>query len=331
MTDDPVLSIVDLNLCYDEKTVVRDFNLSVAQGAFISLLGPSGCGKTTILRAIAGFLQAKSGRILLDGKDITTLPPERRNIGIVFQNYALFPTMTAFENIAFGLRVAGLSETEIKSKVGQIAEISGIAQHLGKKPANLSGGQQQRVAIARALITGSRVLLFDEPLSNLDAQVRLTMRHEIKRLQKSMGFTAIFVTHDQEEALSLSDTIVVLNSGKTEQIGTARDLYDRPATPFVAGFIGAVNELSPSIAARLVGIETGRCFVKHEHLLLADRGVAARVEHVEFLGPLTRLDFSLDGYALSSLRFGGEVPSVGDEVQLAVREGSAHVFGGATS
>ena len=324
---DSVLSMRDLTLGYDGTVVVPDFTLDVSAGEFVSLLGPSGCGKSTVLRAIAGFLPPMSGQIVLEGRDITRLPPERRDVGIVFQNYALFPTMTAFENIAFGLRVAGEKERDIRDRVGRMAETAGIADYLDRKPANLSGGQQQRVAIARALIMGSRVLLFDEPLSNLDAKVRITMRREIKRLQREIGFTAIFVTHDQEEALSLSDRIVVLNDGRIEQIGTPRALYCEPATPFIAGFIGAANELSQPLADRLAGAQGRRCFVKHEDVLVGADGVAAQVVHVEFLGPMARIDMELDGHPLSALSFGFVPPAPGNTVEVTIREGAAHLFG----
>ncbi len=323
---DPVLTITDLALGYDDTPVVTGFNLSVAPGAFVSLLGPSGCGKTTVLRAIAGFLPVLSGTIRLQGADITRLPPERRDVGIVFQNYALFPTMTAFENIAFGLRAARRPPAEIRRAVAEIAGIAGIAPYLDRTPANLSGGQQQRVAIARALVMGTRVLLMDEPLSNLDAKVRQTMRREIKRLQREIGFTAVFVTHDQEEALSMSDSIVVLNNGRIEQVGAPRALYHSPATPFIASFIGAANELSPAVAHRLAGVSGGRCFVKHEDLVLDGTGVPARVMHAEFLGTATRIDLDLDGCEVSVLHSDGAAPAIGATVQVALRPGAAHVF-----
>ena len=324
---DPLLAIDGLKLGYDGAVVVPDFALAVAAGEFVSLLGPSGCGKSTVLRAIAGFLPPMKGTILLKGRDITRLPPERRDVGIVFQNYALFPTMTAFENIAFGLRVAGAKEAEIRARVGQMAETAGIADYLDRKPANLSGGQQQRVAIARALIMGSRILLFDEPLSNLDAKVRVTMRREIKRFQREIGFTALFVTHDQEEALSLSDRIVVLNGGAVEQIGTPRALYAEPATPFIAGFIGAANELPQPLADSLAGARGRHCFVKHEDVLVGGEGMPARVVHVEFLGPMARIDMEVEGHPLSALSFGTAPPAAGDTVRVTLRDGAAHFFG----
>jgi len=323
---DPALEIAGLALGYDGARVVSDFTLSVAPGAFVSLLGPSGCGKSTVLRAIAGFLPVMEGCIRLLGQDITRLPPERRDVGIVFQNYALFPTMTAFENIAFGLRAARKPQAGIRKAVAEIAEIAGIGAYLDRTPANLSGGQQQRVAIARALVMGTRVLLMDEPLSNLDAKVRQTMRREIRRLQREIGFTAVFVTHDQEEALSMSDSIVVLNAGRIEQFGTPRALYESPASPFIAGFIGSANELSPAAAQRLAGIASGRCFVKHEDLFLAHEGVPARVLHAEFLGRTTRVDLDCEGSEVSVLLSDGAAPEIGTTVHLALRPGAGHVF-----
>ncbi|WP_286132784.1 ABC transporter ATP-binding protein [Labrenzia sp. DG1229] len=209
----PLLGLEQVTIGYGDLTVVHDVTLALRQGEFVSILGPSGCGKSTLLRAVAGFVPVKGGRISLNGEDVTRQPPEDRDIGIVFQNYALFPTMSVFENIAFGLRVAGTGSRDIRAKVDAIAEVAGILDQLPKRPAELSGGQQQRVAIARSLIMGTKVLLFDEPLSNLDAKVRQTMRREIRRLQAELGFTALFVTHDQDEALSMSDRIVVLNGG----------------------------------------------------------------------------------------------------------------------
>ncbi len=323
---DPILEITDLAVGYDGHAVVRDFNLSVPAGAFVSLLGPSGCGKTTVLRTIAGFLPVMHGTLRLEGRDITAQPPERRDVGIVFQNYALFPTMTAYENIAFGLRATGVRKADIAASVARIAEAAGIADYLQRMPANLSGGQQQRVAIARSLVMGTRVLLFDEPLSNLDAKVRQSMRREIRRLQREIGFTALFVTHDQEEALSMSDRVVVLNAGRIEQADTPRGLYANPRTAFVASFIGSANELSAAAARALAGVTKGRCFVKHEDLWLDPSGVAAVVTHTEFLGLMTRIDMAFDGTQISLLQTDPEVPEIGATVHVALRPGAAHLF-----
>lgn len=328
---DSILSLQNLDVGYEDLTVVHDLSLEIADGAFVSLLGPSGSGKSTVLRTLAGFLPALGGRIALEGRDITTFSPERRNVGIVFQNYALFSTMTAFENIAFALRVAKKPNAEIDERVREVAAMAKITDQLDKKPSSMSGGQQQRVAIARALVTGSRVLLFDEPLSNLDAKVRASMRLEIKRLQAELGFTAIFVTHDQEDALTMSDVIVVLNHGRIEQIGDGRTLYRKPATPFICEFIGTSNELPPGLATRLVGRQiNGRSFVRLEDVLLADpNGIPARVEHVEFLGAYSRIDISVDGHIIAATMLGDQVPESGSAVSIGLRQGAVHVFEGA--
>lgn len=322
----PILKIDHLSLGYDGVGVVSDFNLQVNSEEFISLLGPSGCGKTTILRSIAGLMPTMGGSITLNGSDITNLPPERRDVGIVFQNYALFPTMTAFENIAFALRVAGLRNEDIKARVTEIAQTSGIEEHLDKKPAALSGGQQQRVAIARALIMGNKVLLFDEPLSNLDAQVRATMRQEIKRLQRELKFTAIFVTHDQEEAMSLSDRIVVMDKGVAQQIGSPRELYAHPKSPFIAKFIGGANEIAPDLANKLGVMCHSNIFVRDHDIILSDNGAPAKVIHCEFLGPFSQIHIEIDGQMLSAMQFADKAYSPGDIVKVNIRDGSAHLF-----
>ncbi|MBX5164732.1 MULTISPECIES: ABC transporter ATP-binding protein [unclassified Rhizobium] len=326
----PILIIDKLHIGYGDKVVIRDLSLEVHEGEFVALLGASGSGKSSVLRTLAGFHPAMSGRIILEGKDITNEPPERRNVGMVFQNYALFPTMTAFENIAFALRVAKMPQSEIGKRVAQIAETSGITEQLHKKPATMSGGQQQRVAIARALVAGSKVLLFDEPLSNLDAKVRVTMRREIKRLQQEFGFTAVFVTHDQEDALTMSDTIVVLANGGVEQIGDGRTLYREPATPFICEFIGTANELPTPLAGQILGSDVrGRIFVRHEDVLVGKvipAGLPATVRHVEFLGAHSRIDLDTGGYFISAARMGHELPEIGETVSWTIRPGSVHIF-----
>ncbi|MBW2202086.1 MAG: ABC transporter ATP-binding protein [Deltaproteobacteria bacterium] len=216
-------------------------------GKLTALLGPSGCGKTTTLRCIAGFYQPEEGDILVDGKRVNHLPPYSRPTGTVFQNYALFPHMTVFENVAYGLRVKKLPEPEIKQKVAQGLEILQLSGMEDRRPDQLSGGQQQRVAIARVLVNEPQVLLFDEPLSNLDAKLRVYMRGEIRNLQERLEITAIYVTHDQEEAMSISDTMLVMNQGRVEQVGSPLDIYRKPATEFVADFIGMTNFLRGTI------------------------------------------------------------------------------------
>lgn len=330
----PLLSIKNLNIAYGDTRVVHDFSLDIQAGEFVSLLGPSGCGKTTILRAIAGFIGTQSGHIIVNGKDITRMPAESRDVGIVFQNYALFPTMSAFENIAFGLRVAGIRDEEIKRRVTEIATTSGILEHLQKRPAEMSGGQQQRVAIARALIRGANVLLFDEPLSNLDAKIRLLMRKEIKRLQEKFGFTAFFVTHDQDEALALSDRIVVLRGGRIEQVGSGRELYQNPANATVCAFLGAANQLSVSLASELTGQSlTGAVYIRPENVVLhtvSGKGrLAAVVSHIEYLGAQVSVDCQIGAETLTATLFGFDLPrklSVSDTVYLSVRANAWHSF-----
>ena len=221
--------------------------LDAGPGEFLTLLGPSGCGKTTTLRMIAGFESPDEGRILLGGQDVTTVPANRRNIGFVFQNYALFPHLSVFENVAYGLRVRAASDDDIAARVSEVLALVGLAGYEQQFSGQLSGGEQQRVALARAIVIRPRVLLFDEPLSNLDAKLRLQMRREIRDLQRRLGITTVYVTHDQEEAMAVSDRIAVMNQGSVVQVGTAEDLYHRPASPFVAQFVGRVNLLGGQV------------------------------------------------------------------------------------
>ena len=226
---------------------VDDVSIAIAKGELVTLLGPSGCGKTTTLRMIAGFEQPDEGRIILDGRDITTTPPNQRDTGMVFQSYAIFPHLNVDENIAYGLRVKRLPNAEVRRRVEAIAEVADIQTLLRRQPNQLSGGQQQRVALARALVMEPKVLLFDEPLSNLDAKLRVQMREQIRSLQQRFAITAVYVTHDQAEAMALSDRIVVMNRGKVEQIAPPTEIYVRPATPFVAEFIGQANFLRGTV------------------------------------------------------------------------------------
>ncbi len=236
-----------------EVTAVNGVSLEIAQGDLVTLLGPSGCGKTTTLRLIAGFEFPTSGRIVLDGKGINDLPPHRRDMSMVFQSYAIFPHLNVFENVAYGLNVQHKSKAEIKQRVARVLELVELTGLESRAPNQLSGGQQQRVALARALIMEPKVLLMDEPLSNLDAKLREQMRHEIRRIQRRLGITSIYVTHDQVEAMTLSDRIVVMNKGKIEQIGTPTEIYRRPRSRFVADFIGRANFLEARITERFNG------------------------------------------------------------------------------
>jgi len=232
-----------------EVYAVRDVNLDVRPGELLTLLGPSGCGKTTTLRMIAGFQEPDAGRVWIGGQDVTRLMANERNIGFVFQSYALFPHLPVFENVAYGLRVQRQAVSEIGRRVGEVLELVGLAGYDRQMPHQLSGGEQQRVALARAIVIRPRVLLFDEPLSNLDARLRVQMRGEIQRLQKALGITAVYVTHDQEEAMAISDRIAVMHQGVIVQDGSAEDLYHRPASEFVAQFIGRTNLLRGRVAA----------------------------------------------------------------------------------
>ncbi|MFB4295063.1 ABC transporter ATP-binding protein [Actinomadura sp. NTSP31] len=241
------VEIEDLAVGYDGQPVLDLDRLSVRRGEFLSILGPSGCGKTTLLNAIAGFVAPDSGRVLVDGDDITALPPHRRGLGMVFQNYALFPHLSVASNVAYGLRVHRVPKRERAERVADALRLVGLEEFADRRPRALSGGQQQRVAIARALATRPAVLLLDEPLSNLDAKLRREMRVELRKIQQSVGTTMVFVTHDQEEALSLSDRIAVLNGGRLEQLGTPDEVYRRPASRFVAQFIGAANVLEGTV------------------------------------------------------------------------------------
>jgi putative spermidine/putrescine transport system ATP-binding protein len=228
---------------YRETTVVRGVDLAVRSGEFISMLGPSGCGKTTVLRMIAGLIAPSAGRVLIDGKDVTPLPAHKRRLGLVFQSYALFPHLTVFDNVAFGLRRQGLRGEALKSRVVAALELARLSALAERLPRQLSGGQQQRVALARSIAPQPSLLLLDEPLSNLDAALRDEMQFEIKRLQRELAITSLFVTHDQSEALSLSDRVCVMDQGVVQQIGAPEDIYHRPANGFVAGFIGRSNRL----------------------------------------------------------------------------------------
>lgn len=246
------MAYLDLtNVCksFNSVVAVKDFNLNIEKGQLVSFLGPSGCGKTTTLRMIAGFELPDSGTICLDGEDISLVPPNKRGIGMVFQAYALFPNMTIRENVMFGLRMAHKPKEYIEKKVDEVLDLVRLSNTAKRYPHQLSGGQQQRIALARALAIEPRVLLLDEPLSALDAEVRVVLRGEIRRIQTALGITTVYVTHDQEEALSISDRVVVMNSGLIEQIGSAQEIYQHPHTRFVATFIGTANEFHGKVAA----------------------------------------------------------------------------------
>jgi putative spermidine/putrescine transport system ATP-binding protein len=322
---------------------VQPLDLSVARGEFLSLLGPSGCGKTTILRMIAGFLEPSCGSIRIDGQDVTDLPTERRGIGIVVQSYALFPSMNVFENVAFGLRVRRLPKQEITDRVQAALAQVGLSGFERRAPSQLSGGQRQRVALARAIVTEPALLLLDEPLSALDARIRAEMRAWLKELQHRLGITTVFVTHDQDEALSLSDRIVVMNAGRIEQCAPPRTIYDRPATEFVARFVGVANLIPARIeecgqvsAASFgtVSVDTGTCrrgdavtLVLRPEALTLTPGGAGRLVSVDYTGAASLCRVELGDQTLS-VAFDSSVPTpeAGAPVGLSIKPGAGYLM-----
>jgi putative spermidine/putrescine transport system ATP-binding protein len=318
------LSIRSVRKAFGATTVVQDFNLDVAPGEFISFLGPSGCGKTTVLRMVAGFEMPTSGAIVVAGKDVTRLRPNQRNIGMVFQAYALFPNLTVAQNVGFGLKVAGMGKADIDARVKEMLALIKLPEFGDRYPYQLSGGQQQRVALARALAPKPKLLLLDEPLSALDAKVRVSLRDEIRLIQKNLGITTIFVTHDQEEALSISDRIVVMYGGKAEQVGAPFEIYNRPQTRFVANFVGTLNVLEGTVADaaagavalasgtvalpdRLDGLRNGEAVslaLRPEAIALGERAgadtrLAGQIADVHFLGSVIRVKVSIGGGVVS--------------------------------
>ncbi len=302
------LEVKNLVKSFGTNTVVKGVSFAFDKGEFISLLGPSGCGKTTILRMIAGFERPTSGAITVDGQDITHLKPNERKLGMVFQAYALFPNLTVGDNIAFGLKIAGMPADQRRARVDEMLKLIGLPGFEKRFPYEMSGGQQQRVALARAIAPKPRLLLLDEPLSALDAKIRVSLREEIRAIQQDLGITTVFVTHDQEEAMSISDRIVVMNTGNIEQLGSAHEIYNRPATRFVATFVGQLN----TIPAALVGKETTatELAIRPELISLAprpdnDTTLTGTVTDVGFLGSVVRLRVDVGGTLLSIDTFNG--------------------------
>ena len=342
---DTFLNIRNLRKAFGPTTVVQDFDLEVATGEFVSFLGPSGCGKTTVLRMVAGFEQPTAGSIIVGGKDVTGLKPNQRNVGMVFQAYALFPNLTVAQNVAFGLKVAGMAKADADRRVAEMLSIIKLPDFGDRYPYQLSGGQQQRVALARALAPKPKLLLLDEPLSALDAKVRLSLRDEIRSIQKSLGITTIFVTHDQEEALSMSDRIVVMYGGKVEQVGTPFDIYNRPATRFVANFVGTLNLLEGtvtnaatgaarvgsqdiSLTGKLNGSKTGdqlSLALRPEAIALGprpghDTSLAGQIHEVHFLGSVIRVRVGVGRNIVSLDTFNNSStppPAVGEQTEIS--------------
>ena len=264
-----MIRLNDIVVKFGDFTALHGINVHVKEGEFFTFLGTSGCGKTTTLRTLTGFIEPAEGTVIVGGKDITHVPIEDRNIGIVFQSYALFPTMTVYDNIAFGLKIKKMKKAEVDKRVREIAKKVDLSdEQLKKAVSQLSGGQQQRVAIARALVTGPAIICMDEPLSNLDAKLRVQLRNELKKMQKDFGITTIYVTHDQEEALTLSDRIAVFNSGVIEQVGTPNEVYNHSATEFVCNFIGDINRLGEGIVNELINMGAPVDPAKHNYIRL---------------------------------------------------------------
>ena len=345
------LSLSHLEKSFGPHRVVKDFTLTVEKGEFISLLGPSGCGKTTVLRMVAGFEVPTSGVISIAGKDVTRLRPNQRNIGMVFQAYALFPNLTVAQNVGFGLKVKGTPKAAIAKRVEEMLALIGLSDLGGRYPFQLSGGQQQRVALARALAPKPSVLLLDEPLSALDAKVRVSLRNEIRMIQRELGITTIFVTHDQEEALSMSDRVVVMHDGIADQVGTPYDIYNRPTTRFVAGFVGTLNTLTATVldpaAGRvsLGGAEmvlprpcpagTVTLGLRPEAVRLGPgphgASLQAVIRDVDFLGSVIRLRADLAGQPIAFDTFNtshAAPPKVGETVTLGLDPADLLVIGG---
>jgi putative spermidine/putrescine transport system ATP-binding protein len=338
------LTLTGIQKAYGPNKVVKDFDLSVERGEFVTFLGPSGCGKTTTLRMVAGFEAPTAGEIRINGQDVTHLRPNKRAIGMVFQAYALFPNMTVAQNIGFGLKVGGKSAVEIKARVDEMLAMIKLPQLADRYPYQLSGGQQQRVSLARALAPSPQILLLDEPLSALDARIRVALREEIRALQRKLGITTIFVTHDQEEALSMSDRIVVMNDGAIEQVGSPSEIYNAPRTRFVASFVGTLNLIDGKIvdaSAGSVDIDGQRATTRRklngakpgDILAMALRPEALRlgagddgrntlagvIEDVSFLGAVVRVRVRLERAAIIVDTFNSgaaELPACGAPVAV---------------
>lgn len=329
-----MIDFKDIEVKFGDFVALRDINIHVNEGDFFTLLGPSGCGKTTTLRTLVGFIKPSKGRIFVNDIDITETPIEKRNIAMVFQSYALFPTLNVYENIAFGLKVNKTPKSEIRNRVLEIAEKVELSRdQLTKKVSELSGGQQQRVAIARALILEPSILCLDEPLSNLDAKLRVQLRNQLKELQKKVGITTIYVTHDQEEALTLSDQIAVFNAGYIEQIGTPQEIYHRSKTEFVCTFIGDINHLDKHIIQD-INKQTGsnldpekNSYIRTERISLIENSMSNNkavfdvdVTDIEFYGLYVKytLKSAQGSIKLVDMASGKKAVKIGDTLQIAM-------------
>ena len=358
------LELSDVQKRFGASAAVQNFNMAVDRGEFVSFLGPSGCGKTTTLRMIAGFEKPTGGTITMDGADMTNRPPNQRNIGMVFQSYALFPNMTVAQNIGFGLRIRKQDSEAIRQRVDEMLDLINLTGRGGRYPYELSGGMQQRVALARALAIKPQLLLLDEPLSALDAKIRISLRNEIRAIQRQLGITTVYVTHDQEEALSLSDRVVVMSEGRIEQIGAPSEIYNFPSTAFVASFVGTLN----LVTAGVIDAGTGRLSIEGQEvrtskavtdvpadklvtLALRPEGIAlgdgepgsnrlhGTVEDINFLGSIVRIRLRLgegiDGRAPAVIALDTfnephlRVPEVGSNATVSFPPSASFVLGAA--
>ncbi len=320
-----MIKLNDIVVKFGDFEALHNINVHVKEGEFFTFLGPSGCGKTTTLRTITGFIEPVSGTVAMQGNDITHVPIEKRNIGIVFQSYALFPTMTVHDNIAFGLKIKKMKKDEIEQKVNAIArKVDLNDEQLKKAVSQLSGGQQQRVAIARALVTEPTIICMDEPLSNLDAKLRVQLRNELKRMQKEFGITTIYVTHDQEEALTLSDRIAVFNKGYIEQIGTPNEIYNHSATEFVANFIGDINKLEDEIVSSM-GLDPEKAhYIRLERISvhLANSKIAQQDE----AGKSGRFSGVVESQEYYGLFIKYTIRAAGQTLKVVEKNGSLSIF-----
>ena len=312
-----MIKLSNIVVKFDDFEALHHINVEVGEGEFFTFLGPSGCGKTTTLRTITGFIEPVAGTVSMNGEDITHVPIEERNIGIVFQSYALFPTMTVYDNIAFGLKIKKLKKAEIDKRVRDIARKVDLSdEQLKKAVSQLSGGQQQRVAIARALVTEPSIICMDEPLSNLDAKLRVQLRNELKKMQREFGITTIYVTHDQEEALTLSERIAVFNKGNIEQIGTPNEIYNHSQTEFVCNFIGDINRLGYAIVSRL-GLDP-----KRHHFI--------RLERVRVNCPKAQGELQVEGVITSREYYGlyikYAIDAVGQTIKVIENNDGVNIY-----
>ena len=345
MTTAPYLAIAGVGKRYGEQVVIGNLDLAVGEGEFVSLLGPSGCGKTTLLRIIAGLADSDAGSVRVGGTDLTGLPAHKRNIGVVFQNYALFPHLNVGDNVAFGLKAHGASAAETEKAVAHALELVRLAEYRSRPITALSGGQQQRVALARAIATRPRLILLDEPLSALDRKLRETMQIELRRILRSEGMTAIFVTHDQEEALVMSDRIAVMNAGRIEQLGAPAEVYARPTTPFVMDFVGLSCRLAGTVessadgvsrvrtalgtvmapgafrpdAKVVVGLRPERASLAGSEIAAGCNRITARAPEIVYLGSRRVLHFSSEGDDRMLVEVGGDVAVSGGDTAIEWR------------